>query len=98
MPGGSGMGVGMGMNRSLSTQALPQLGQLDFSGPLMHSWQDLEVSLDDGTLNVPPLPQSAYPTEFSQQPLAEAAAGVSGGVQKNTPIVIPRPSILRYLL
>ena len=81
--------MGMGMSRSLSTQALLQFGQLDFSGPPMHLLHDLEVSLDDGTLKIPPPPQSAYPTEFSQQPLAEAAAGVSGGVQKTLPSSYP---------
>jgi hypothetical protein len=48
----------------------------------MHLLQDLEVSLDDGALKVPSPAQSAYPTEFSQQPLAEAAAGVDSSVQK----------------
>jgi phosphatidylserine decarboxylase len=88
-PGGSGMR----MSRSLSTQAPPQLGKLDFSGPHMHLLQDLEVSLDDGALKVslppPPPPQSAYLTEFSQQPLAEPAAGVGGGVQKTHPSSYP---------
>ena len=80
-PGGSGMG----MSRSLSTQTLPQLGKLDFSGTPMHLLQDLEVLSDDGVLKVPPPAQSAYPTEFSQQPPAEAAAGVSGAAQKTLP-------------
>jgi phosphatidylserine decarboxylase len=84
-PGGSGMG----MSRSLSTQTPPQLGKLDFSGPPMHLLQDLEVSPDDGALKVPPPAQSAYPTEFSQQPLAEAAAGVGGAAQKTLPSPCP---------
>jgi hypothetical protein len=70
MPGGSG--VGMGMSRSSLTQTPLQLETLDFSGLPMHLLQDLEVSLDDGALKVPSPAQSAYPTEFSQQPLAEA--------------------------
>ena len=74
--------MGMGMSRSLSRQAPPQLGKLDFSGPPTHLLENLDVSPDDGALEVPPPPQSAYPTEFSQQPLAEAAAGVGGCVQK----------------
>ncbi|KIM74861.1 hypothetical protein PILCRDRAFT_691729 [Piloderma croceum F 1598] len=51
----------------------------------MHLLQDLEVSPDDGALKVPPPAQSAYPTEFSQQPLVEAASGVGGGAQKTLP-------------
>jgi phosphatidylserine decarboxylase len=51
-PGGSGMG----MSRFLLTQAPPQLGKLDFSGPPMHLLEDLEVSPDDGALKVPPPP------------------------------------------
>jgi phosphatidylserine decarboxylase len=88
-PGGSGMGMGMGMSRSSSTQTPPQLGKLDFSGLPMHLLQDLEVSPDDGALKVPPPAQSAYPTEFSQQPLAEVATGVDGGVQKTLPSSYP---------
>jgi hypothetical protein len=69
--------MGMSMSRSLSTQAPPQLGKLDFSGPPMHLLQDPEVSPDDGAHKVPPPPlQSAYPTESSQQPLAEVSAVV----------------------
>ena len=44
-----------------------------------------------GALKVPPPPQSTYPTEFSQQPLAEAAASASGGVQRPYPEV-PLPT------
>jgi hypothetical protein len=74
----------MGIVRSLSTQVPPQLGKLDFSGPPMHLLEDLDVSRDDGALKVAPTPQSAYPTELSQQPLLEAAASVGGAVQKHT--------------
>jgi phosphatidylserine decarboxylase len=85
---------GMGMIRSLLTQAPPQLGKLDFLGPPMRLLQDLEVLPDDGALKVPPPAQSAYLTEFSQQPLTEAAADVGGGVQKHsrchTPPVNPQ--------
>ena len=86
-PGGSSMG--MGMSRSLSAQTPPQLRKLNFSGPPMRLLQDLEVSPDDGALKVPPPAQSAYPTEFSQQPLPEAAASVSGGAQKTLPSSYP---------
>ena len=48
-----GLGIGVGMSRSLSTQALPHLGTLDISGPPMHLLQDLEVSPDDGALKAP---------------------------------------------
>ena len=74
---------GMGIVRSLSTQAPPQLGKLDFSGPPMHLLEGLDVSPDDGALKVTPPPQSAYPMELSHQPLAEAAASVGGAVQKH---------------
>ena len=47
----------MGMSQFLSTQALPQLGKLGFSGPTMHLLEDLEVSPDDGALKVLPPPQ-----------------------------------------
>jgi hypothetical protein len=50
----------------------------------MHLLEGLGVSPDDGALKVAPTPQSAYPTELSQQPLAEAAASVGGAVQKHT--------------
>jgi hypothetical protein len=50
----------------------------------MHLLEDLDVSPDDGALKVAPTPQSVYPTELSQQPLAEAAATVGGAVQKHT--------------
>jgi phosphatidylserine decarboxylase len=88
-PGGSGMGMGMGMSRSLSMQTPPQLGELDFSGLPMHLLEDLELSPDDGALKVPPPAQSVYLTEFSQQPLAEAAAGVGGAAQKTLPPSYP---------
>jgi phosphatidylserine decarboxylase len=55
----------------------------------MHLLQDPDVSPDDGALKVPPPAQSAYPTEFSQQPLAEAAASVGGGAQKTLPSSYP---------
>jgi phosphatidylserine decarboxylase len=61
----SGTQGGMGIVRSLSTQAPAQLGKLDFSGPPMHLLEDLDVSPDDGALKVAPPPQSAYPTELS---------------------------------
>ena len=84
-PGGSGMGMGVGVSLSLSTQVPPQLVNLDFLGPPIHLSQDPEVSPEDRALKVlPPPPQFAYPTESSQQPLAVAAAGVSGGVLKHS--------------
>jgi hypothetical protein len=91
----SGTLGGMGIVRPLSTQA-PQLGKMDFSGPPMHLLEDLDVSPDDVALNVTPPPQNAYPTELSQQPLAEVAASV-GGAMQNTLIVLPHPPILRCL-
>jgi hypothetical protein len=92
--------MGMGMSRSSSTQTPPQLGKLDFSSPPMHLLQDLEVLLDDEALKVPLPAQSAYPTKFSQQPLAEAAAGLDGSVQKTLPSSYParQSSGNRYLL
>ena len=51
--------------------------------------QDLEVSPDDGALKVLPPAHSAYPTEFSQQPLAQAAAGVSCYMEKTLPSSYP---------
>ena len=77
------------MGRSLSAQTLLQLGKLDFSGLPMHLLHDLEVSLDDGVLKVPPPVHSAYPTEFSQQPLEVAAAGVGGGAETTLPSSYP---------
>ena len=60
----------------------------------MHVLEDLDVSLDDGPLKVTPPPQGAYPTELSQQPLAEATASIGGAVQKrsnrHTPPVNPQ--------
>ena len=75
---------GIGIVRYLSTQALPQLGKLDFSGLPMHLLEGLDVLPDDGALKVAPPPQSAYPAELSRQRLAEAAASVGGAVQKQT--------------
>lgn len=58
------------MTRSLSSQQAPQLGKLDFSGPPMVS-RDPETSPVEDRIPAQP----AYPTEYSQQPLSDAAAG-----------------------
>jgi phosphatidylserine decarboxylase len=76
--------------RSLSSQSPPQLGRLDFSGPPMHT-QDAESSpVDDSGRKVGPPP--AYPTEFSQQPLSEAAVGGVKTVPPSYPGAIARES------
>lgn len=68
------------MIRSLSSQAPPQLGKLDFSGPPMPSRDSDFSPIDDVSHKVPQHP--TYPTELSQQPLSDAAAG---GMKTLTP-------------
>jgi len=76
--------------RSLSSQPPPQLGRLDFSGPPMHAY-DAELSpVDDSGRKVAPPP--VYPTEFSQQPLFEAAVGGAKTIPPSYPGAIARES------
>jgi phosphatidylserine decarboxylase len=59
--------------RALSSQAPPQLGKLDFSGPPILSQDSESSSSDDSPGRVAPPP--AYTPEFTQPPLSEAASG-----------------------
>ena len=59
--------------RALSSQAPPQLGKLDFSGPPILSQDSESSSSDDSPGRVAPPP--AYTPEFTQHPLSEAASG-----------------------
>ena len=59
--------------RALSSQAPPQLGKLNFSGPPILSQDSESSSSDDSPGRVAPPP--AYTPEFTQHPLSEAASG-----------------------
>ena len=58
--------------RALSSQAPPQLGKLDFSGPPILSQDSESSSSDDSPGRAAPPP--AYTPEFTQPPLSEAAS------------------------
>jgi phosphatidylserine decarboxylase len=74
------------VSRSLAfQQAPPQLGGLDFSGPPMHVHDAESSPVEDSGQRLAPPP--AYPTEFGQQLLAEAAVGA--GVVKMVPPSYP---------
>jgi phosphatidylserine decarboxylase len=75
---------------SLSSQSPPQLGGLDFSGPHMHVHDAESSPVDDSSQRV--LPPPAYPTEFSRQPLSEAAVGGVKTVPPSYPGAIARES------
>ncbi|KAF7971904.1 hypothetical protein HWV62_19467 [Athelia sp. TMB] len=91
---------GPGFSRSMSTMQAPQLAKLDFSGPGIPPMEEDTGADEDEDISRQTAGHPMYATEYSQQPLSDAAAP-GGGMKTGFPsypgtVVRPSPGPHQY--